>query len=65
MSHSSVISQYCPRIFGWLGIVLGAAAFSICKWVPEVSEQSFLNRMAYVFLFVCLIGLILTLVNKA
>ena len=56
---------YCPRIFGWLGIVLGAAAFAICKWAPVVSEQSFLNRMAYSFLFVCLIGLILTLVNKA
>lgn len=56
---------YCPRIFGWLGIVLGAAAFTICKWAPVVSEQSFLNRMAYSFLFVCLIGLILTLVNKA
>ncbi len=54
---------FCPRVFGWLGIALGAVAYAICKWAPVLCEQSFLNRMAYSFLFVCLIGLILTLVN--
>lgn len=56
---------FCPRVFGWLGIALGAAAYAVCKWAPVLCEQSFLNRMAYSFIFVCLVGLILTLINMA
>lgn len=52
----------CPRIFGWLGIVLGAVFFAMLKWWILPAE-SFLNRMAISFLAVCLVGLLLTLYN--
>lgn len=52
----------CPRIFGWLGIVLGAVFFAMLKWWI-LPDESFLNRMAISFLAVCLVGLFLTLYN--
>ena len=54
----------CPRVFGWLGIVLGAVAYASCKWVI-LPDWAFLDRMAVSFLAVCVCGLILTLVNIA
>lgn len=54
----------CPRVFGWLGIVLGAVAYASCKWLI-LPDWAFLDRMAISFLFVCLCGLVLTLVNAA
>ena len=61
----------CPRIFGWLGIALGAVVYGILKMIPipEHNETmtlllgSFLNRMAISFLVICLVGAIMTLVN--
>lgn len=62
----------CPRVFGWLGIAIGAALFGILKIMPTGDSEfmamllgSFLNRMAICFVFVCLVGLVMTLVNSA
>lgn len=52
----------CPRVFGWLGIVLGAVAYASFKWAI-LPDASFLNRMAFSFLTVCLVGALLTLIN--
>lgn len=55
----------CPRVFGWLGIVVGAVAYASFKWVPFLgcTDASFLNRMGYSLIVVCLVGLILTIIN--
>lgn len=55
----------CPRIFGWLGILIGAIAYASFKWCTFIglTDQSFLNRMGFSFLTVCLIGAILTYIN--
>ena len=55
----------CPRIFGWLGIVIGAVAYASFKWVSILgcTDSSFLNRMGYSLIVVCVVGLILTIVN--
>ena len=55
----------CPRIFGWLGILLGAVFYASFKWIAILgaTDQSFLNRMGFSFLAVCVVGLILTIVN--
>ncbi len=55
----------CPRIFGWLGIVIGAVAYASFKWVEILgfTGDSFLNRMGYSLIVVCVVGLILTIVN--
>lgn len=55
----------CPRVFGWLGILLGVIFFAAFKWCDFLclTDQSFLNRMGFSFLCVCLIGIILTIVN--
>lgn len=55
----------CPRVFGWLGIVIGAVAYASFKWVEILgcTGESFLNRMGYSLIVVCVIGLILTIVN--
>lgn len=55
----------CPRIFGWLGILLGAVFYASFKWITFLgtTEQSFLNRMAFSFIAVCVVGLILTIIN--
>ncbi len=52
----------CPRIFGWLGILLGAICYALCKWVV-LPDWAFLDRMAVSFVAVLIIGFILTLVN--
>ncbi len=52
----------CPRVFGWLGILLGAICYALCKWVI-LPDWAFLDRMAVSFVAVALIGFILTLVN--
>ena len=52
----------CPRVFGWLGIVLGAVAYALCKWVV-LPDWAFLDRMAVSLVVVCVLGAILTLVN--
>ncbi len=52
----------CPRVFGWLGILLGAVFYALCKWVI-LPEWAFLDRMAVSFVAVVLVGFILTLVN--
>lgn len=53
----------CPRIFGWLGILINAALYGALKiWQPEMA---FLNRMAVCFVAVMLIGAIFTMVNAA
>ncbi len=55
----------CPRVFGWLGIVVGAVAYASFKWVTLLgcTGDSFLNRMGYSLIVVCVVGLILTIVN--
>ena len=55
----------CPRIFGWLGILIGAASFAAFKWVSILgcTDSSFLNRMGYSLIVVCVVGAILTIVN--
>lgn len=55
----------CPRVFGWLGIVIGAVAYASFKWVTVLgcTDSSFLNRMGYSLIVVCVVGLILTIVN--
>ena len=55
----------CPRVFGWLGIVVGAVAYASFKWVTFLgcTDSSFLNRMGYSLIVVCLVGLILTIIN--
>ena len=55
----------CPRVFGWLGIVIGAVAYASFKWVGFLgcTDSSFLNRMGYSLIVVCVVGLILTIVN--
>ena len=57
----------CPRIFGWLGILLGVLFFAAFKWLPflGLADQSFLNRMSFSLIGVCLVGAILTIVNAA
>ncbi len=57
----------CPRIFGWLGILLGVVFFAAFKWLPflGLADQSFLNRMGFSLIGVCLVGIILTIVNAA
>ncbi len=57
----------CPRIFGWLGILLGVLFFAAFKWLPflGLADQSFLNRMGFSLIGVCLVGAILTIVNAA
>lgn len=52
----------CPRIFGWLGIVLGAVAYASFKWLI-LPDWAFLDRMAVSFVTVCIVGVILTLIN--
>ncbi len=52
----------CPRVFGWLGILLGAICYALCKWVV-LPDWAFLDRMAVSFVAVLIIGFILTLVN--
>lgn len=55
----------CPRVFGWLGILVGIVAFAAFKWVAFLgcTGDSFLNRMGYSLIVVCLVGLILTVRN--
>ena len=55
----------CPRVFGWLGILVGIIAFAAFKWVTILgcTGDSFLNRMGYSLIVVCLVGLILTVRN--
>ncbi len=55
----------CPRIFGWLGILLGAVFYASFKWITFLgaTDQSFLNRMGFSFIAVCVVGLILTIIN--
>lgn len=55
----------CPRVFGWLGILVGIVAFAAFKWVAFLgcTGDSFLNRMGYSLIVVCLVGLILTIRN--
>ena len=55
----------CPRIFGWLGILLGVVFFAAFKWLPflGLADQSFLNRMGFSLIGVCLVGAILTIIN--
>ncbi len=52
----------CPRVFGWLGILLGAIFYALCKWVI-LPEWAFLDRMAVSFVAVVLVGFILTIIN--
>ncbi|MBR2125203.1 MAG: sodium/solute symporter [Akkermansia sp.] len=56
----------CPRIFGWLGILIGAVAYASFKWVSFLgcTDSSFLNRMGYSLIVVCVVGIILTIVNS-
>ncbi|MDO5473429.1 MAG: transporter, partial [Akkermansia sp.] len=55
----------CPRIFGWLGILVGAVSFAAFKWVDILgcTDSSFLNRMGYSLIVVCLVGAFLTVRN--
>ena len=55
----------CPRIFGWLGILIGAVAYASFKWVSFLgcTDSSFLNRMGYSLIVVCAVGAILTIMN--
>ena len=55
----------CPRIFGWLGILLGAVFYASFKWIEVLgaTDQSFLNRMGFAFIAVCVVGIILTIIN--
>lgn len=51
----------CPRIFGWLGIVIGAVLYGTL--MLSFPEMAFLNRMAISFVSVVLIGFIFTAIN--
>ncbi|MBQ7022953.1 MAG: sodium/solute symporter [Akkermansia sp.] len=55
----------CPRIFGWLGILIGAVSFAAFKWVELLgcTDSSFLNRMGYSLIVVCVVGALLTINN--
>ena len=55
----------CPRIFGWLGILIGAVAYASFKWVSFLgcTDSSFPNRMGYSLIVVCAVGAILTIMN--
>ncbi|MBQ2379272.1 MAG: sodium/solute symporter [Akkermansia sp.] len=57
----------CPRLFGWLGILIGAVSFAAFKWVGFLgcTDSSFLNRMGYSLIVVCVVGAILTIHNAA
>ena len=53
----------CPRVFGWLGIVLAVVIYAALKWAI-MPDESYINRMAVSLIAVVLVGLILTIVNK-
>lgn len=54
----------CPRVYGWLGIVLNAILYGALKWWIA-PEMAFLNRMS-ICLGVCVaVGAILTIWNAA
>jgi len=54
----------CPRVYGWLGIVLNAVLYGALKWFIA-PEMAFLNRMS-ICLGVCVaVGAILTIWNAA
>ncbi len=53
----------CPRVFGVLGILIGAVLYGI--FYVAMPEVAFLNRMAFSFIGVVLIGFLLTAINAA
>ncbi len=53
----------CPRIFGWLGIVVNAVLYGALK--ITMPEMAFLNRMSVCLIVCILLGAILTFVNSA
>lgn len=53
----------CPRVFGWLGILVNAVLYGALKvWMPEMA---FLNRMSICLIVCVLIGALLTAWNAA
>ena len=53
----------CPRVFGWLGILVNAALYGALKvWMPEMA---FLNRMSICLIVCVAIGALLTAWNAA
>ncbi len=53
----------CPRVFGVLGIIIGAILYGI--FFVTMPDVAFLNRMAFSFIGVVLIGFIFTAINAA
>ncbi len=53
----------CPRVFGVLGILIGAILYGI--FFVTMPDVAFLNRMAFSFIGVVLIGFIFTAINAA
>ncbi len=54
----------CPRVFGWLGILINAVLYGLLKWVI-LPDWAFLNRMSVCLIVCILTGAILTLINSA
>ncbi|MGN0884020.1 MAG: transporter [Candidatus Spyradosoma sp.] len=53
----------CPRVFGWLGIVVNAALYGALK--VAMPDMAFLNRMSVCLIVCIVIGALLTAWNAA
>ena len=54
----------CPRVFGWLGILVNAILYGAMKWFIA-PEMAFLNRMSICLIACIVIGALLTVWNSA
>ena len=55
----------CPRVFGWLGILLNVVLYGTLKWLPATADIPFLNRMSICLIVCILVGALLTAINAA
>lgn len=53
----------CPRVFGWLGILVNAVLYGALKW--SLPGMAFLNRMSICLIVCIVIGAVLTVLNAA
>ncbi len=53
----------CPRVFGWLGILVNAVLYGALKL--SLPEMAFLNRMSICLIVCIVIGAVLTALNAA
>lgn len=52
----------CPRVFGWLGILINAVLYGALKWCIA-PDMAFLNRMSICLIVCIIVGAVLTIVN--